>query len=65
MARELGVAPRELAWTLSSFFIVFAVGQLFVGPLADAVGRAPFVIGGLAVFVPAASSARSRRRCPC
>jgi len=51
MARELEVVPRELAWTLSSFFVVFAVGQLFVGPLADAVGRAPFVIGGLAVFV--------------
>jgi DHA1 family bicyclomycin/chloramphenicol resistance-like MFS transporter len=51
MARELGVAPRELAWTLSSFFVVFAVGQLFVGPLADAMGRRPFVIGGLVVFV--------------
>ena len=51
MARELGVDPRELAWTLSSFFIVFAIGQLFVGPLADAAGRAPFVIGGLVVFV--------------
>jgi DHA1 family bicyclomycin/chloramphenicol resistance-like MFS transporter len=51
MARDFGVAPRELAWTLSSFFIVFAVGQLFVGPLADTLGRAPFVIGGLVVFV--------------
>lgn len=51
MARELGVTPRDLAWTLSSFFVVFAVGQLFVGPLADAFGRKPFVIGGLAVFV--------------
>jgi MFS transporter, DHA1 family, multidrug resistance protein len=51
MARDLGVAPDELAWILSSFFIVFAVGQLFVGPLADAFGRAPFVVGGLAVFV--------------
>jgi DHA1 family bicyclomycin/chloramphenicol resistance-like MFS transporter len=51
MALELGVLPRELAWTLSSFFIVFAVGQLFVGPLSDTVGRAPFVLGGLAVFV--------------
>lgn len=51
MARDLGVAPRELAWALSSFFLVFAVGQLFVGPLADAKGRVPFVIGGLAVFV--------------
>lgn len=50
IAREFGALPRELAWTLSSFFIVFAVGQLFVGPLADTVGRAPFVVGGLAVF---------------
>ncbi|WP_372786808.1 multidrug effflux MFS transporter [Phenylobacterium sp.] len=50
MARDLAVAPRDLAWTLSSFFIVFAVGQLFVGPLADTLGRAPFVIGGLVVF---------------
>lgn len=51
MAREFGVTPGDLAWTLSIFFIVFAVGQLFVGPLADAWGRAPFVVGGLAVFV--------------
>ena len=51
MAREFGALPHELAWTLSSFFIVFALGQLFVGPLADSAGRAPFVIGGLAIFV--------------
>ena len=51
MAREFGVAPRELAWTLSSFFVVFAVGQLFVGPLTDAVGRTPLVVAGLAVFL--------------
>ena len=51
MARDLSVAPRELAWTLSSFFVVFAIGQLFVGPLSDAVGRMPLVLGGLAVFI--------------
>lgn len=51
MARELEVAPSELAWTLSSFFVVFAVGQLFVGPLSDSVGRMPFVAGGLVVFI--------------
>jgi MFS transporter, DHA1 family, multidrug resistance protein len=51
MGQELGVLQRELAWTLGSFFVVFAVGQLFVGPLSDAVGRAPLVLGGLAVFV--------------
>jgi DHA1 family bicyclomycin/chloramphenicol resistance-like MFS transporter len=48
MARELGVAPQQPAWTLSSFFVVFAIGQLFVGPLSDARGRAPFIIGGIA-----------------
>ena len=51
MARDLSVAPRELAWALSIFFLVFAIGQLFVGPLADAKGRASFVTGGLAIFV--------------
>ena len=51
IAREFSVAPRELAWTLSSFFVVFAVGQLFVGPLADAVGRTPLVAAGLAIFL--------------
>lgn len=50
IARDLGVDPRDLALTLSVFFVVFAVGQLFVGPLADAVGRKPLVLGGLAVF---------------
>ncbi len=51
MANDLAVDPRDLAWTLSSFFVVFAVGQLFVGPLSDAFGRSRFVLGGLAVFV--------------
>ena len=51
MAADLGVAPQALSLTLSVFFIVFAVGQLAVGPIADAVGRAPLVLGGLAVFV--------------
>ena len=51
IAGDLGVDPRDLAITLSVFFVVFAVGQLFVGPLADALGRRPFVLGGLVVFV--------------
>ncbi len=50
MARDLGAAPQAMSWTLSVFFIVFAVGQLIVGPLSDAIGRAPLVLGGLAVF---------------
>ena len=51
MAADLNILPRDLSLTLSSFFVVFAVGQLFVGPLSDRLGRSPFVIGGLALFV--------------
>ena len=51
IATDLNVGARQLSWTLSSFFIVFAIGQLFVGPLSDAFGRVPFVMGGLAVFI--------------
>ncbi len=51
IAADLDVSTRQMSWTLSSFFVVFALGQLCVGPLADAFGRAPFVIGGLALFI--------------
>lgn len=51
MGADLGVSPRDLGLTLSSFFIAFAVGQLFAGPLTDRFGRKPIVIGGLATFV--------------
>ncbi len=47
---SLGVSPRELGLTLSSFFIAFAVGQLAVGPLSDRFGRKWLVLGGLGVF---------------
>lgn len=48
---ELDVSPRELALTLSSFFVAFAFGQLLVGPLSDRFGRKWLVLGGLATFV--------------
>jgi len=51
IARALDVPTRDLGLTLSSFFVAFAVGQLFVGPLSDRYGRRHFVIGGLAVFI--------------
>ncbi|WP_199554191.1 multidrug effflux MFS transporter [Sandaracinobacteroides hominis] len=50
IAQDLGVNVQELALSLTVFFAVFAIGQLFVGPLSDAIGRKPFVLGGLAVF---------------
>ena len=50
MAETFGVGPRDLAWALSSFFIAFALGQLVVGPVTDAVGRSGPVMVGLSVF---------------
>jgi DHA1 family bicyclomycin/chloramphenicol resistance-like MFS transporter len=48
---DLSVSSRDLALTLSSFFVAFALGQLFVGPLSDRFGRKWLVLGGLATFV--------------
>lgn len=50
IAASLGVHGGQLGLTLSIFFVVFAVGQLFVGPLSDRYGRRKLVIGGLLTF---------------
>lgn len=51
MGKDLGVSVRDLGATLSSFFIAFALGQLFVGPLSDRFGRQRLVLAGLATFI--------------
>ncbi|HEX7953898.1 MAG TPA: multidrug effflux MFS transporter [Burkholderiales bacterium] len=51
MGEDLGVSVRDLGATLSSFFVAFALGQLFVGPLSDRFGRQRLVLIGLAIFI--------------
>jgi len=51
MGAELGTSVKGLSATLSTFFVAFALGQLFVGPLSDRFGRTPLVVSGLCVFV--------------
>lgn len=51
MAVALGTSVIDLSATLSSFFVAFAVGQLFVGPLSDRFGRRWLVLAGLLAFV--------------
>ncbi|MGA1831273.1 multidrug effflux MFS transporter [Rhizobium wenxiniae] len=50
ISADLHVSTKELAPTLSAFFIVFAVGQLVIGPLSDRVGRKWLVLVGLSLF---------------
>ena len=51
MAHELGVGPAAASWTLTAFYIGFAVCNLVAGPMADARGRLPVLLGGLAIYV--------------
>lgn len=51
MASELAVDTRDMGLVLSSFFLAFAIGQLFAGPISDRWGRRAPVLGGLALFI--------------
>jgi DHA1 family bicyclomycin/chloramphenicol resistance-like MFS transporter len=51
MAADLGTSVKDLSSTLASFFVAFAVGQLFIGPVSDRFGRKWLVMSGLVVFV--------------
>jgi DHA1 family bicyclomycin/chloramphenicol resistance-like MFS transporter len=51
MATELGAAaPNDRQLILTVFFVGITFGQIFYGPLADAVGRRRAMVAGLAVL---------------
>ncbi|GAB6039602.1 Bcr/CflA family multidrug efflux MFS transporter [Endothiovibrio diazotrophicus] len=51
IGEALGADAAGVQWTLSAFFVAFALGQLLYGPLADSLGRKPPLYGGLVLFV--------------
>lgn len=51
MASDLGVGVRDTGPVLTGFFLAFAVGQLFVGPISDRWGRRVPVLAGLVLFI--------------
>jgi len=51
IAGDLGVVQiNDSQYVISVFFAGMAMGQMFFGPLSDAVGRRPAIISGFALF---------------
>ena len=51
IGREYLASAGDVQLTLSAFFIGFALGQLFWGPLSDKFGRRPMLIAGVVLFI--------------
>jgi MFS transporter, DHA1 family, multidrug resistance protein len=47
---DLGTGADNVKYTLTTYMLGFAIGQLFYGPLSDRFGRRPIVLIGVAVF---------------
>ena len=55
IARDFGVTEGDVQMTLNSYLIGFAAGQLVYGPMADALGRTPVILGGTLIFALASA----------
>lgn len=55
IARDFGVTESDVQMTLNSYLIGFAAGQLVYGPMADALGRKPVILGGTLIFALASA----------
>jgi DHA1 family bicyclomycin/chloramphenicol resistance-like MFS transporter len=56
-ARDLGASIGAMQMTISLYIVGLAAGQLFYGPLSDALGRRPMLMAGLAVYAVAGLAA--------
>jgi MFS transporter, DHA1 family, multidrug resistance protein len=50
IARLLGASTAEAQFTISSYLIGFAVGQIVYGPFSDRHGRKPVLLGAVALY---------------
>jgi len=53
MANEFDVTVQRMSLSISIFFLGYALGQLFGGPLSDQVGRKVMALIGMSIFMAA------------
>ena len=49
--KEFQTNEQMLNYTLVGFFLFFAIGMLFMGPLSDKYGRKPILLSGLGIYI--------------
>lgn len=54
IAEDFGTDEKHVAFTLTSYFVGIAVGQLIYGPIVDKYGRKKTLLAGLFIYVIAA-----------
>jgi DHA1 family bicyclomycin/chloramphenicol resistance-like MFS transporter len=53
MGADLAVSTGELQLVVTAYMLAFAAMSLFHGPLSDAIGRRPVIVGSLSVYAVA------------
>ena len=56
MGRDLDVDTAELQLVVTVYMLAFAVMSIFHGPLSDALGRKPVIVGSTACYVAASAA---------
>lgn len=55
IASQFGGRAGPVQWTLTAFILAFGLAQLAIGWRADHIGRRPLLLGGLGLYVAAAT----------
>ena len=50
MAEVFAISTTQMQWTITAFIFSLGLGQLFLGPISDGIGRKPIALMGLVLY---------------